>query len=84
SHDRQPQEDVNSPFEIQNPQMFAPPAPEVEALLDLAMRGDLRGIVKRANQLGELDTQWRPFANHLCQLAKEFKGKQIREFLRQF
>jgi signal transduction histidine kinase/DNA-binding NarL/FixJ family response regulator len=90
---RQEQEDVNpksktSPVSQvrgrQNPKLMAPPAQEVAALLDLARRGDLRGIVKRANQLEELDERWIPFANHLRQLAKDFKGKQIREFLKQF
>ncbi len=63
--------------------IVAPPAEEVAALLDLAMRGDLRGIAKRAARLEELDRQWLPFATHLRQLAKDFKGKQIREFLKQ-
>ena len=63
--------------------IVAPPAEEVAALLDLAMRGDLRGIAKRAASLEELDRQWVPFATHLRQLAKDFKGKQIREFLKQ-
>jgi CheY-like chemotaxis protein len=61
-----------------------PPAEEIAALLDLAMRGDLRGIVTRANRLEELNPQWVPFANHLRKLAKGFKGRQIREFLKQF
>jgi signal transduction histidine kinase/DNA-binding NarL/FixJ family response regulator len=66
------------------PVLIAPPASEVAVLLDLAKRGDLRGMVKRAAQLEELDRQWVPFVTHLRQLAKEFKGKQIREFLKQF
>jgi signal transduction histidine kinase/CheY-like chemotaxis protein len=64
--------------------IVAPPAEEIAVLLDLAMRGDLRGLAKRATQLEELDQQWVPFATHLCQLAKGFKGKQLREFLKQF
>jgi len=93
SHDRQEREDVHPtsqpypPDQVrgeQNPELIAPPAQEVATLLDLARRGDLRGLVKRANQLEELDERWVPFATHICQLAKEFKGKQIREFLKQF
>ncbi|AFZ35265.1 ATP-binding region ATPase domain protein [Stanieria cyanosphaera PCC 7437] len=60
-----------------------PATEEIAALLDLAMRGDLRGIVTRVNRLEELDRQWIPFATHLRKLAKDFKGKQIREFLKQ-
>lgn len=91
SHDRQEQEDVYPTSQTcppgqtrrqQNPELIAPPAQEVVVLLDLARRGDLRGLVKRANQLEELDERWVPFATHICQLAKEFKGKQIREFFK--
>jgi signal transduction histidine kinase/DNA-binding NarL/FixJ family response regulator len=82
--DRQEQEDINPKSEIQNLKMIAPPAEEVAALLDLARRGDLRSLAKRATQLEELDKQWGPFATHIRQLAQSFKGKQIREFLKQF
>jgi CheY-like chemotaxis protein len=82
--DRPGQETVSPKSNSQNPVLIAPPASEVAALLDLAKRGDLRGMVKRAAQLEELDRQWVPFVTHLRQLAKEFKGKQIREFLKQF
>ncbi len=61
-----------------------PPAEEVAIFLDLAMRGDLRAIAKRAIQLEESNPQWSPFAVHLRQLAKGFKGRQILEFLKQF
>jgi signal transduction histidine kinase/DNA-binding NarL/FixJ family response regulator len=64
--------------------LVAPPAEEVAVLFDLAMRGDLRGIVERAAQLEALDRQWVPFATHLRQLAKSFKGKQILKFLKQY
>lgn len=64
--------------------IVAPPAEEIAVLLDLAMRGDLKGLAQRATQLEELDQQWVPFATHLGQLAKGFKGKQLREFLKQF
>ncbi|HEY9812870.1 MAG TPA: AAA family ATPase [Candidatus Sericytochromatia bacterium] len=69
---------------IENEQLIVPSAAEIAKLLDLAMRGDLRSIAKEATKLKELDRQLEPFANHLCQLAKEFKGKQLREFLKQF
>lgn len=63
---------------------MAPPAAEIATLLDLAMRGDLRGIVERAARLEALDQQWVPFAAHLRQLAKGFKEKQILEFVKQY
>jgi predicted ATPase/signal transduction histidine kinase/DNA-binding NarL/FixJ family response regulator/tRNA A-37 threonylcarbamoyl transferase component Bud32 len=60
-----------------------PPAEEIAIFLDLAMRGDLRAIAKRATQLEDANQQWSPFATHLRQLAKGFKGRQILEFLQQ-
>jgi predicted ATPase/signal transduction histidine kinase/CheY-like chemotaxis protein/tRNA A-37 threonylcarbamoyl transferase component Bud32 len=62
----------------------APPAEELAVLVDLAMRGDLRGITQRAAKLEELEQRWVPFATHLRQLAKDFKGKQILEFLKKY
>ncbi|MBD2067709.1 AAA family ATPase [Leptolyngbya sp. FACHB-671] len=64
--------------------LLIPPAEEIAIFLDLAMRGDLRAIAKRATQLEEANQQWSPFAAHLRQLAKGFKGRQILEFLQQF
>jgi signal transduction histidine kinase/FixJ family two-component response regulator len=70
--------------EVLGESLVAPPAEEIATLLDLAMKGDLRGIVKQAERLEVLDQQWVPFATHLRQLAKGFKGKQIREFLKKY
>lgn len=67
-----------------SPDFSGPPAAEIAIFLDLAMRGDLRAIAKRATQLEESNPQWSPFAIHLRRLAKEFKGRQILEFLKQF
>ncbi|MBD1821580.1 AAA family ATPase [Cyanobacteria bacterium FACHB-DQ100] len=67
-----------------SPDFSIPPAEEIAIFLDLVMRGDLRAIAKRATQLEESNQQWSPFATHLRQLAKEFKGRQILEFLQQF
>jgi CheY-like chemotaxis protein len=78
------QKDIHPTSHMPHAKFIVPPAQEVAALLDMARRGDLRGLAKRATQLEELDQQWVPFAAHLRQLAKEFKGKQIREFLKQF
>jgi predicted ATPase/signal transduction histidine kinase/CheY-like chemotaxis protein/tRNA A-37 threonylcarbamoyl transferase component Bud32 len=69
--------------QLTSPRLIAPPAEELSILLDLAMRGNLRDIADRATRLEELNEQWVPFATHLRQLAKGFKGKQILQFLKQ-
>jgi predicted ATPase/signal transduction histidine kinase/FixJ family two-component response regulator/tRNA A-37 threonylcarbamoyl transferase component Bud32 len=78
------QKDVNLKAKIQNLKLIPPPAEEIAILFDLAMRGDLRSIAQRAAKLEELDKQLLPFANHLHQLAKEFKGKKIVDFIKQY
>ncbi|KAB8316429.1 AAA family ATPase [Tolypothrix campylonemoides VB511288] len=74
---------VGTPLDSQV-SFVAPPPEELALLLDLAMRGDLRGIIQRAAFLEQLDQQLAPFAAHLRQLAKDFKGKQILEFLKKY
>jgi CheY-like chemotaxis protein len=64
--------------------LIAPPAEEIAALLHLAMMGDLKAIAEQAAKLETLDPQLIPFATHLRQLAKGFKARQIREFIKQF
>ncbi len=61
-----------------------PPALELETLLDLALRGDLKGVVEQTNQLEQLNPQWADFAGQLRQLAKGFRGKQVIEFIKRY
>jgi signal transduction histidine kinase/DNA-binding NarL/FixJ family response regulator len=61
-----------------------PSASELANLLDLAMRGDLKSIAEQAVKLEEMNEELQPFASHLYQLAKGFKGKQILEFLQKY
>ncbi|OKH55528.1 serine/threonine protein kinase [Calothrix sp. HK-06] len=77
-------EDVKLRSQITNQDLIAPPAEEMAILLDLAIRGNVRSIAQRAALLEELDEKWAPFANHLRQLAKEFKCKQIVNFIKKY
>jgi signal transduction histidine kinase/DNA-binding NarL/FixJ family response regulator len=83
SSERQAVENTR-PIAIAAPKFIAPPAEEIAILLDLARMGDLKGIIDRADRLETLDPQWIPLANHLRQLAKEFKERQILKFIEQF
>jgi len=64
--------------------LVPPPAGEMAKLLDLAMRGDIRGILEQAARIEALDRRWLPFALHLRQLAKSYKEKQILEFVKKY
>jgi len=64
--------------------LIAPPESEITALYELAMMGDIKGICKQASKIQELDEQFAPFAQQLCQLAERFQEKQILEFVKQY
>ncbi len=81
-NDKQELDNINQKSEIINSELIFPPVAEVANLLDLARKGDLRAIIERAENLKELDNKWVSFATHIQQLAKNFKGKQLREFLK--
>ena len=53
------------------------PASEIETLLDLAMRGDIRGILDRAKHIDEMGEEYGPFARRLRNLAERFDEKKI-------
>ena len=58
-----------------------PPPGELEALHHLARLGDMRAIAQYATQVAGLDERYRPFADHLCQLAKDYQSKAILSFV---
>jgi len=65
-------------------QVVAPPPDEIATLLQLSKRGSIKQIRDRAARLIELDERYRPFANHLLQLAKNYDDASIRAFLEQY
>lgn len=66
------------------PMSSVPPVPELNALLNLALMGDLKAVVEQTQRLKQLDPRWDPFTSQLQQLAKSFKGKQVIEFIKQY
>ncbi|MBE9155853.1 AAA family ATPase [Nodosilinea sp. LEGE 06152] len=61
-----------------------PPASDLDALLDLAQRGDLKGLVAYTQQLETLNSQWTPFAAQLRQLAMSYKGRQAIALIKRY
>jgi signal transduction histidine kinase/CheY-like chemotaxis protein len=59
----------------------APPPDEIKVLRDLAVIGNMRGIERRAAQLAELDTRYRPFADKLRQMAQAYQSKAVLSFV---
>jgi len=66
------------------PSLAPPPPEELEVLFDLAMRGNMRGIRERAAKIAQTDDRYRPFTDHLLQLAQDFQDKEILRFIEQF
>ncbi|CAB3802609.1 Sensor histidine kinase RcsC [Paraburkholderia fynbosensis] len=64
--------------------LIAPPPPEIEALHHLARLGDMRAIMQYAAHVTELDERYRPFADHLCRLAKGYRSKAVLSFVEQY
>ncbi|MBW4564361.1 MAG: AAA family ATPase [Mojavia pulchra JT2-VF2] len=72
----------NSQSYSEEQNMVFPPFEEITALLNLAMKGDLKGIIEQASHLQASNVQYLPFTQELHQLAKGFQVKKIREFLK--
>lgn len=53
-------------------------------LYELAMMGDIHGIQQRLAELEEERGEYVPFVHRIRELLKEYKMKQVREFLRRF
>ncbi len=75
---------TDTPSQIQDQQLIAPPSEEVAVLFDLAMKGELLSIEQRANKLKAIDMRYAPFANHLLELTKNFEEDKLIEFVQQF
>ncbi len=61
--------------------MVAPSGKELTLLLELAKMGNIGRILERAVFLEQLDSQYLPFAQRLCQLAESFEEKKLRKFI---
>jgi hypothetical protein len=61
-----------------------PPREEMEVLLDLALRGNMRAIQERAAHIETLGEQYIPFARKLRELAESFEEREILALMRQY
>ncbi len=64
--------------------MVGPTKEQAAELLDLAMMGDIYGIVEKIKEFEKLDQQLTPFANLLRQLAKGFEEKKICDLMEKY
>jgi len=64
--------------------LIAPPPEEIGALHHLARFGDTRDVVQHATHVTELVERCRPFGDHLCRPAKNYRSKAILSFVEQY
>jgi CheY-like chemotaxis protein len=64
--------------------LIIPPSVAIEILYDLAMKGNLKAIIREAEELKNYDRELVPFAEQVCELAKGFQEKQLRAFLSEY
>lgn len=63
--------------------IITPSLEDMKTVLDLALRGNLRGVQKWSTQLEERDVIYRPFAGKLKTLAKNFEEKELLALIKQ-
>ncbi|MEG4584666.1 ATP-binding protein [Microcoleus sp. MOSTC5] len=61
-----------------------PPPEEIDIFYDLIMKGNLKAIIKQAEHLKNLDANFIPFAEQLCEFAQKFQEKQLKSFISQY
>jgi PAS domain S-box-containing protein len=62
--------------------LLSPPASMINNLYDLALRGDMRGILNMAIEINKMGLEYSPFADNLSNLAKRFEERKILTFLK--
>jgi CHASE2 domain-containing sensor protein/CheY-like chemotaxis protein/nitrogen-specific signal transduction histidine kinase len=64
-----------------NTKFTLPSISELEKILDLTMRGNIKGIETKLNELSKLDNCFLPFVTEVQQLADNFQLRKIRDFI---
>ncbi len=61
-----------------------PPPEELALLLQMYQEGDIPGIRERSIQIERMDEKYKPFADRLAQLARDYDEQGMRALLEQF
>jgi anti-sigma regulatory factor (Ser/Thr protein kinase) len=64
--------------------LVAPPQEILATLLDMAERGNLRGLSEEATRLKDLDINYTPFADKLHLLANNFEDREIMDLIKEY
>ncbi len=70
--------------ETEPERMIAPPSKEITILHDLALRGNMIEIHKRATQIEQLDAKYKAFTDKLQHLAKAYADEELLALIEQY
>ncbi|MCB0209890.1 MAG: response regulator [Anaerolineae bacterium] len=70
-----------TPSSPASPQFIPPPLDELNVLYDLAMKGNMPGLYKRAVAIEQMNRQYEPFTHQLKALAKAFDEENVLAFV---
>ncbi len=70
--------------DVRDEPLLIPPREEMEALHQLAMRGNMRSINQHADHLLSLDQRYAPFAEKLRSLTKGYQSEALLELVEQY
>ena len=73
-----------TPPEVDEAALVAPPAEEIEVLWQLVRIGNMRKIREQAGYLRTLDPAYAPFADHLEVLARGYHSKDLAAFVARY
>jgi signal transduction histidine kinase len=67
-----------------DPDLPVPPRQELDALHNLALRGNMRDVMQYADPLAEADPRYQPFVAQLRRLAQSFQTKALLGLIEQY
>ncbi len=70
--------------EMELERMIVPPSKEIAILHDLALRGNMIEIQKRATQIEQLDAKYKAFTDKLQRLAKAYADEELLALIKQY
>ena len=80
---RESQQRMTARDDINVADIELPPVEQQDKILDLALMGDVGGLLECVDELEKSNKQWQVFTNYIRKLARNFKTKQICEFIQE-
>ena len=80
-NDRDKGRDVHQPKTLKKDQYVLPGSADLDFIYDLAMRGNLAGIISKANELLDQDNRYSQFAEKLKEYAGSYQDELLISFI---